>query len=391
MKTHLPMDLSSSSASNYLSGPDCSSDPDCSVRPACSARSDRSVRPDRSSGPDYYRRRLLMALTLSPLLLSLPSLVAAAPKSDQPLLNIDRVIDIQRDIDTKRVVALEWLPVELLLALGVTPFGVADIHNYRLWVGEPALPADVINVGQRTEPNLELLQQMAPSLILLSQGYGPSPEKLAPIAPTMSFAFNEQGSSPLAVGKNSLQTLGQRLGLETAAQQHLADFDHFMLAARARLSGDTQTPLLMFSLLDPRHALIIGNGSLFQDVLSTLNIENAWQGETNFWGSAVVGIERLATIKRHVQCVSAMEIMRCYSRLHVPHYGNRCLLYEKTNYVSCHRFGSTARHCQLCVSFVYWNRRGGKHHERHKFTPGLAAPCGSTWPTGGYCRFPDIL
>ncbi len=169
-----------------LSGPDCSSDPDCSVRPACSARSDRSVRPDRSSGPDYYRRRLLMALTLSPLLLSLPSLVAAAPKSDQPLLNIDRVIDIQRDIDTKRVVALEWLPVELLLALGVTPFGVADIHNYRLWVGEPALPADVINVGQRTEPNLELLQQMAPSLILLSQGYGPSPEKLAPIAPTMS-------------------------------------------------------------------------------------------------------------------------------------------------------------------------------------------------------------
>ncbi|PVF13985.1 Fe(3+)-hydroxamate ABC transporter substrate-binding protein FhuD, partial [Yersinia pestis] len=63
MKTHLPMDLSSSSASNYLSGPDCSSDPDCSVRPACSARSDRSVRPDRSSGPDYYRRRLLMALT----------------------------------------------------------------------------------------------------------------------------------------------------------------------------------------------------------------------------------------------------------------------------------------------------------------------------------------
>ncbi|MBO1630361.1 Fe(3+)-hydroxamate ABC transporter substrate-binding protein FhuD [Yersinia pseudotuberculosis] len=279
MKTHLPMDLSSSSAPNYSSDP------------ACSARSDRSSR------PDYYRRRLLMALTLSPLLLSLPSLVAAAPKSDQPLLNIDRVIDIQRDIDTKRVVALEWLPVELLLALGVTPFGVADIHNYRLWVGEPALPADVINVGQRTEPNLELLQQMAPSLILLSQGYGPSPEKLAPIAPTMSFAFNEQGSSPLAVGKNSLQTLGQRLGLETAAQQHLADFDHFMLAARARLSGDTQTPLLMFSLLDPRHALIIGNGSLFQDVLSTLNIENAWQGETNFWGSAVVGIERLATIK----------------------------------------------------------------------------------------------
>lgn len=29
-------------------------------------------------------------------------------------------------IDPRRIVALEWLPVELLLALGITPYGVAD-------------------------------------------------------------------------------------------------------------------------------------------------------------------------------------------------------------------------------------------------------------------------
>ncbi|MFA3759697.1 Fe(3+)-hydroxamate ABC transporter substrate-binding protein FhuD [Yersinia sp. 2544 StPb PI] len=231
--------------------------------------------------PDHSRRRLLTALALSPLLLSLPSWAQNSGK-----------------IDANRVVTLEWLPTELLLALGVTPYGVADTHNYRLWVEDPELPASVIDVGQRTEPNLELLQQMAPSLILMSQGFGPSPEKLAPIAPSMSFAFNEEGSSPLAVGRNSLRTLGQRLGLETVAEQHIADFTHFMQVARQRLYHTSQAPLLMFTLLDTRHALVIGKGSLFQDVLDQLKIENAWQGETNLWGSSVVGIERLATIKQ---------------------------------------------------------------------------------------------
>ena len=32
-------------------------------------------------------------------------------------------------VDPQRIVALEWLPVELLLALGITPYGIADIPN----------------------------------------------------------------------------------------------------------------------------------------------------------------------------------------------------------------------------------------------------------------------
>lgn len=64
------------------------------------------------------RRRLLTAMALSPLLWQMNSAQAAA-------------------VDPKRIVALEWLPVELLLALGITPYGVADVPNYRLWVNQP--------------------------------------------------------------------------------------------------------------------------------------------------------------------------------------------------------------------------------------------------------------
>ncbi|ANK00281.1 Fe(3+)-hydroxamate ABC transporter substrate-binding protein FhuD [Serratia plymuthica] len=228
---------------------------------------------------DPVRRRLLTAMALSPLLFSLPGRATMTPP------------------DLTRIVALEWLPIELLLALGVTPLAVADIHNYNLWVEEPKIPASVVDVGQRTEPNLELLQQLQPSLMLLSKGYGPTPQKLAPIAPTMSFGFNDGSGKPLTVGRNSLQQLAQRLGLEARAEQHLMQFDRFIQDARQRLHSYTRQPLLLFSLLDTRHVLIIGQKSLFQEVMDQLGIHNAWEGETNFWGTAVVGIERLITVK----------------------------------------------------------------------------------------------
>lgn len=80
--------------------------------------------------PLISRRRLLTAMALSPLLWQMNTAHAAA-------------------IDPNRIVALEWLPVELLLALGIVPYGVADTINYRLWVSEPPLPDSVIDVGLR--------------------------------------------------------------------------------------------------------------------------------------------------------------------------------------------------------------------------------------------------
>ncbi len=102
--------------------------------------------------PLISRRRLLTAMALSPLLWQMNTAHAAA-------------------IDPNRIVALEWLPVELLLALGIVPYGVADTINYRLWVSEPPLPESVIDVGLRTEPNLELLTEMKPSFMVWSAGY----------------------------------------------------------------------------------------------------------------------------------------------------------------------------------------------------------------------------
>lgn len=228
--------------------------------------------------PDLKRRRLLQALALSPLLAAMPSFATLRP-------------------DLNKIIALEWLPAELLIALGVTPMGVAEIRNYNLWVDEPKLSAQVIDVGQRMEPNMELMQQLKPSLLLVSQGYGPSPKQLEPIAPVLQVTANDGGSTPLQQAIRSLHKLADYLGLQDRAAQHLKLYDEQLALTQRQVQPYVQQPILLFSFLDTRHVLVFGKGSMFQELMTELGLTNAWQGETSFWGSVSVGIERLASIK----------------------------------------------------------------------------------------------
>lgn len=224
------------------------------------------------------RRRLLTALALSPILFNLPSAFASVP-------------------DARRIIALEWLPIELLMALGVTPMAAAELPNYQIWVNEPKLPDSVIDVGLRTQPNLEFMAQLKPSLILYSAGYGPSEEKIKRIAPGVGFQFNDSSGKPLDVARRSLTQLGDVLGMQQAAEQHLTEFDAFMESMKPRFVGRGSRPILLMAFLDNRHVLVVGKHSLFQQVMDQLGLKNAWQGQTNFWGTAIMGIERLAEVK----------------------------------------------------------------------------------------------
>ncbi|MFI3310405.1 Fe(3+)-hydroxamate ABC transporter substrate-binding protein FhuD [Ewingella allii] len=234
--------------------------------------------------PDLSRRRLLQALALSPLLAAIPSFATSRP-------------------DLSKIIALEWLPAELLIALGVMPMGVADIRNYNLWVDEPKLPAQVIDVGQRMEPNMELMQQLKPSLLLVSQGYGPNAKQLAPIAPVLGLTANDGSPNPLQQAIRSLNKLASYLDLQERAAQHLKIYHDLLDTTRTQVQPFAQKPILLFSFLDTRHVLVFGKGSLFQEIMLDLGLTNAWQGESSFWGSVSVGIERLAAVKNaHAIC-----------------------------------------------------------------------------------------
>ncbi|CQR46499.1 Fe(3+)-citrate-binding protein YfmC precursor [Paraliobacillus sp. PM-2] len=89
----------------------------------------------------------------------------------------------------ERVVVLEWVYAEDLLALDLQPVGMAGIDNYHKWVNiQPELSEDVVDVGTRQEPNLEAIASLNPDVIITA-GFRHEAimDSLEGIAPTLAF------------------------------------------------------------------------------------------------------------------------------------------------------------------------------------------------------------
>jgi iron complex transport system substrate-binding protein len=74
---------------------------------------------------------------------------------------------------------------------------------------------------------------MKPSFLVWSAGYGPSPEKLARIAPGRGFTFSD-GKKPLAMAKLANE-MAICWATAAEAKRHLAEFDALMESLRRAL------------------------------------------------------------------------------------------------------------------------------------------------------------
>jgi ABC-type Fe3+-hydroxamate transport system substrate-binding protein len=92
----------------------------------------------------------------------------------------------------KRIVVLEFLLTESLLALDVVPVGMSDPGLYPDWIGYGAERlTQVVNVGTRQQPSLEAIALLKPDLILgLSNRHAPLFPAFDRIAPTVLFDFD---------------------------------------------------------------------------------------------------------------------------------------------------------------------------------------------------------
>lgn len=195
-----------------------------------------------------------------------------------------------------RIVAFNREAVETLLALGVRPLGVAEADGYRTWVVTPPLPADVVDVGLRSAPNLELLQQLAPDLMVTTTGFQANPAALVRIAPLFPLAIYTRDGNPYGRAREETMRLAHLLGREAAGDALLRTVDAEIDAAASRLRACRDHPFYLVTFIDRRHLFVYGRKSLFQDVLARLGLRNAWAGATNDWGFAIVGLEQLAEV-----------------------------------------------------------------------------------------------
>lgn len=221
------------------------------------------------------RRHLIAGLVSAPFL---PAVARAAARA------VDR---------PRRIVALDWSSAETLIMLGRPPVGIVRVPDYRAWVVEPPLPEGIADVGMRLEPNLEVVQALAPDLILIAPGLEAVRARLESIAPTLRLQVFTPGRPAFPAAIAETRRLGQLLGLEDATEAALAAAGARMDRARARLGRYDGRPLYVVNVLDDRHVRVLGRTGLWQAALDRLGLVNAWTGDSGPWGMATVGLERL--------------------------------------------------------------------------------------------------
>ena len=209
---------------------------------------------------------------------------------------------VKLDKPATKVVSLEWAYTEELMALGVTPVGVAGPKKYADWVTAPGaqLPDGVTNVGTRQAPSIEKIRAIDPHLIVastdrLSANY----DQLRKIAPVL--AFEPTDNPPVRNMKRNFTELAKAVGKQDKANKVLAKLDAKVKEVKQTLAeagNDGATFALAQGYTSggaPGIRMFTGK-SLAGALLESAGLTNGWSGKPDDWGMTTVGVEALTQI-----------------------------------------------------------------------------------------------
>ncbi len=205
----------------------------------------------------------------------------------------------------QRVVALEWVYAEDLLALGLQPVGVADIQDYRNYVNvSPELAPEVVDVGTRQEPNLETIARLKPDLILgVAFRHRAIAQTLEAIAPTQIFdPYAATGPDPLTEMQQTLGAIAAAVGKQTEGEAVVQRLQAALTqgAAALKQAGATERPFLLSQVLAGSLPFRLFNDqALATQTLIALGLTNAWQGTLDPYGYNSLGLEELTTANQN--------------------------------------------------------------------------------------------
>ncbi|RKP53275.1 ABC transporter substrate-binding protein [Pararobbsia silviterrae] len=228
-------------------------------------------------------------------------LAAAAAASGLGMLTGPQAVAASKTPD--RIVVMDWPLTETLLALGVVPVGVSAPDWYRRVIVEPPLPSNVVNVGLLYSPNYDVLDELAPDLMIITPGHAPARALLERLAPTLTLGRYTSSAQPYPALRAETMQMAQAVGRRDAGKNVLERTDSVLAEARARLARRAERlrrPVIVADLIDDRHLRVYGAGSLFDAMMSTIGVTNVIgpSGGASAWptgsgGFAVVSMQRL--------------------------------------------------------------------------------------------------
>lgn len=199
-----------------------------------------------------------------------------------------------------RVVVLEWGEAEVVMSLGVTPVGLADIAGFKTWDAAVPVDASVKDVGKRGEPSVDAIAALNPDLIIMSGARGADfADKMAgkvPVIATKGADATQQFDRIRA----DVTLIAQALGKTDEAEKLLAEMDSAIADGKATLAaaGAAGAPFLMAdgwlegSTVSIR---VFTKGSLVSDTLEAIGLKNAWtKAGDGGWGLAQTDVEAMS-------------------------------------------------------------------------------------------------
>lgn len=193
------------------------------------------------------------------------------------------------------IASLDYRCTETLLSMGIVPNAVIDPDTpYSTLEGA----TQGINLGAIIQPNLELLDQISPELVLTSPEFTHMAPRLSGIAKVKSLApySSESEANSWQQIISFTRGVGEAIGSKDLAEDMIKEAESHFQSLRSRIAADQIPPLLVVRLMDHKHARVFGNNSLFQGSLDQLGLSNAWQGPENHFGITMVSIDSLVDI-----------------------------------------------------------------------------------------------
>lgn len=207
----------------------------------------------------------------------------------------------------ERIVVLEWVYAEDILALDVQPVGMADIEGYNNWVNiEKELSDEVEDVGTRQEPNLEAISALNPDVIITA-GYRHEGimDSLESIAPTLAFnpypAEGEQNQYEEMI--STFNTLGTLLDKEDQAQQVLDDMETTFSEVESEISdsdieNNSYVLSQAYSADESPVIRLFKDNAMVTQIIENIGLENAYESEEfQVYGFDETSVEALQTVQ----------------------------------------------------------------------------------------------
>lgn len=225
-----------------------------------------------------------------------------APADDGRIHLTDSRGEVVLDAPAEKIVTLEFTYTEMVLSLGVTPVGVADVDFYRDYVHqEPPLPEEgVTDLGLRSEPSTDRIRGLEPDLIIATTLLLPQIDVLEGIAPVLVFDPSTL-DDPMAEMRSTFATVGAALGLDDEADAILTDLDDRLESGAQEIedAGLTGTEVVVAqgvgSIEAPLFRLFTDQSMIVQTA-TAIGLENAWDGPASDWGYTDSTLEGLTEV-----------------------------------------------------------------------------------------------